>query len=150
MKRPIWKLITAGLFGIGAIVVAMAGDLSPATASNVCYRTASGSPLIGSFVRGSTLRLTNWLACANATGTATQNLTGIRTEITVGTESFSQVYTATVQNAAAGLFACDITVPTNTTAQQNIEVMLVDTGVTPNVSYVYPWYTFGTRATLRE
>ncbi len=70
-------------------------------------------------------------------------------EVTIGTESFSQTYTARVYNAAAGLFACDVIVPTNTTAQQNVEVWLNDTGQTPNVSFIYPWYSFGTRESLR-
>ena len=149
MKRPYRKLITAAGFLVAAIVVSLAGDLVPATVENTCYRTSSGAPLIGTFIRGSTLRLTNWLVCADSTGSVTQNLTGVDVEVTVGTEAFSQTYTATVYNAAGGLFTCDITVPTNTTAFQSVEVYLNDTGQTPNVSFVYPLYSFGTRATLR-
>jgi hypothetical protein len=150
MKRPYHKLVAAAGFLIGAAVVAIAGDLVPATVSNQCFRTASGSPLIGTFVRGSTLRMTNFVCLADASGSVTQNLTGVKVEVTVGSESLSTTYTGHVYNAAAGLFACDVLIPTNTTAFQSVEVFLCDTGQTPNVTYFYPPYSLGTRASLRQ
>jgi hypothetical protein len=149
MKRPYSKLIAATVLLAGAVVVSLADGLVPATVSNGCYRTPSGATLIGTFTRGASLRLTNWVAYADSTGSSTQNLDGIRVEVTVGTEAQATTYTATVQNATSGTFSCDVTVPTNT-AQQNIEVYLCDTGQTPNVTFSYPWYTFGTRASLRQ
>lgn len=139
----------AMIFILGAIVVAAAGDLTPATVENDLYRTAGGTSLSGFFWQGSTLRLTNWVCYADATGVTTQNLTDCRITIALGNETASTIYTGTVQVAAAGSFWADLTVPTNA-GSQYIECTLTDTGQTPNVVFTYPWYPITTKARIAD
>jgi hypothetical protein len=144
------KAIVVGIFVLGSIMVAAAGDLNPATSEKDLIRTSTGIPLSTPYFRGSTLRLTNWVCYADATGTTTQDLTDCVAAVVVGSTGSAVTYTGTIQVAAEGTFAVDITVPTNATLAQYIEVTLTDTGQSPNVSFTYPWYGITTKARLGE
>ncbi len=142
------KLILTGAFLMGALMLAFSGDLQPATVANDCYRTTSGDSL-GAYWRGATIRLTNWVAYADAEGTTTQNLHEVDVTIAVGNTTTASNYTGTVADTNNGLFWCDITIPTNSGAQY-VEVTLTDTGQTPNVIYTYPWYALTTKERIGE
>lgn len=106
-------------------IAALAGSyVAPATCTFTNLReqaTLSGGA--ATYTRGDTLLFTNCVVCSDTTGTV-QQLSNVTVTIAVGNTDAATIYTATVQNAAAGTWTKSITVPTSGTVY--VETRLVD------------------------
>lgn len=140
MKRALITIVLS-LFGT---VVMFADDVAPATAEFDCKRNSTQGAISGTYYRGTTLLFTNCQAFSDAGGIVTQGLDGVTVTFQVGDTSASAGYTGTVSDATSGMFHCQITVPTNTSAAY-VQVTLTDTNA---VSYIYPWKTLSHKASL--
>ena len=145
MKTRLIVVLAAVLGILGA-----AFALEPTTIQGDLYRTPSAEALPGTFYRGTSVRMTNFQAWADAEGVAIQDLTGIDVIVRIGGDVQSQAVTGTVYNATGGLFTATFTIATNATTEQGIEVELIDTNTVPNVSFIYPRIPFITTGRLGE
>jgi len=106
--------------------------------------TANGNEV--TYWRGDTLLFTNCVCYSGATtNTAVQMLSNVVVTVRMGTLAVVATYTGVVQSAAAGTYACSVTVPTNTDSSVYMQTKLTDS---LGNSYSYPWKIVNTKAKL--
>jgi len=133
--------------GIMAAAIVMAADaVEPQTVAfrNIREEAETYASSAFYFV-GTTLRMTNCQAFADTSGVVTQGLDEVTVEIAVGNTVTSIVYNATVTDAAAGLWSCDVVVP-------NLSTFFIQTKLTDastNV-FIYPWKYGRSKSSLGE
>jgi hypothetical protein len=107
------KLILASLL-IAAAAAHAVDSVQPQTLSGVRnlrdQATIAGTTNIA-LAQGATLRFTNCLAYADATGSVVQGLDGVTCDVGVGSSTTSIWYRVTVQSAAQGKWAGHVTLP---------------------------------------
>ena len=138
------------LLAIGAVLACVASALAtdtvaPQQVSLTHLRdeaTANASPV--TFWTGNSLLLTNCVCYAGTTnGSAVQGLDGVSVTIKVGNTDSAATYTGTVQNASAGTYWANVTVPTNGSVY--IQTTLTDSATN---TYTYAWKALGVKSKL--
>ena len=122
-----------------------ADDVVPASCTTTNYREEAVANIDSvTYYQGSTIRFTNCVLYASTGTNTVQGLDGVTVTISVGTTSSNIDYNATIQDAAAGKWAADVTVPDWATIPA-MQVKIEDGNTN---TYIYPWKTIKTKAAL--
>lgn len=128
-KRLILCLIPAML----CLTCRAADSVEPASCTVTNVRgEAAASVSAGTIYRGTSLNLTNCVACTTNDSTI-QGLDGVTVQVSVGNLTTNIDYTATVQSTNAGTWHCTVTVPD--LSSWTLQVKVTDASTN---SYIYP------------
>ena len=148
MKKVRWFLGVLLVVMLAAVTAkVIADEVVPASVQLACYRNSGSSAAVTNvtFYQGDTLSLTNSVMYSDASGSATQNLSGCEINITVGQPGNTNTTTTTgiVQVAADGTFSADFTLPA-------FNPCYIQVSVSNNAVFTYPLYRITTQAKLGE
>lgn len=145
MKRMIQLVLVLSLVAFQGLFAT--DPVQPSSCTTTNFRgEAQAYAAPGYYYEGTSLLFTNCVLYSGAdTNSGVQGLDGVTIELRVGSALTNRLYSGTVQEAAAGKWWANVTVPSNM-SPAFVQVKVIDANTN---SYIYPWKMINTMVPLR-